>query len=125
MDVGLELFLATLGTIMSRAIGYGDSLLAEKYIRHISVRVMEHASHVDLAHYEDPTFHDQLERARVQATDRLVMIQAFGNIMQQAIITATLAASILFFSPWLLASWWFLYCRHSSETATLLSWATP
>jgi ATP-binding cassette subfamily B protein len=99
----LEFVLATLGTVMSRAIGYGDSLLAEKYIRHISVRVMEHASRVDLAHYEDPTFHDQLERARVQATDRLVMIQAIGNIGQQAIITATLAASILFFSPWLLA----------------------
>jgi len=88
--------------VLTRAIVYCDSLLADRYIRHISVRVMEHASRVDLPQYEDPSFHDRLERARVQATDRLVMIQAIGNIFQQAIITGTLAASILFFSPWLL-----------------------
>ena len=100
--VGLEFGLASLGTVLTRAIVYCDSLLADKYIRHISVRVMEHASRVDLPQYEDPSFHDRLERARVQATDRLVMIQAIGNIFQQAIITGTLAASIIFFSPWLL-----------------------
>jgi len=100
--VGLEFALASLGTVLTRAIVYCDSLLADRYVRHISVRVMEHASRVDLPQYEDPSFHDRLERARVQATDRLVMIQAIGNIFQQAIITGTLAASILFFSPWLL-----------------------
>jgi ATP-binding cassette, subfamily B, bacterial len=99
--VGLEFGLASLGTVLTRAIVYCDSLLADKYIRHISVKVMEHASRVDLPQYEDPSFHDRLERARVQATDRLVMIQAIGNIFQQAIVTATLAASIVFFSPWL------------------------
>ena len=101
--VGLEFALACLGAVLARAISYTDSLLADKYIRHISVRVMEHASRVDLTRYEDPAFHDRLERARVQATDRLVMIQAVGNLFQQAIVTCTLAASILFFSPWLLA----------------------
>ena len=101
--VGLEFGLACLGAVLARAISYTDSLLADKYIRHISVRVMEHASRVDLTRYEDPAFHDRLERARVQATDRLVMIQAVGNLFQQAIVTCTLAASILFFSPWLLA----------------------
>lgn len=100
--VALEFALAGLGAILGRLIGFFDSLLADRYIRHISVRVMEHASRVDLAHYEDPAFHDQLERARVQATDRLVMIQAIGNLVQQAITTATLAVSVLFFSPWLL-----------------------
>jgi ATP-binding cassette subfamily B protein len=100
--VGLEFLFASLGAFLSRIIGYCDSLLADKYIRHISVKVMEHASRVDLTTYDDPSFYDQLERARVQATDRLVMIQAVGNLIQQAIITATLAASIAFFSPWLL-----------------------
>jgi ATP-binding cassette subfamily B protein len=100
--VALEFAIASLGTVLTRAIVYCDSLLADKYILHISVRVMEHASRVDLPQYEDPSFHDRLERARVQATDRLVMIQAIGNIFQQAIVTGSLAASILFFSPWLL-----------------------
>lgn len=101
--VGLEFALASVGAILARLMGFADSLLADRYIRHISVRVMEHASRVDITRYEDPAFHDQLERARVQATDRLVMIQAIGNLLQQAVTTATLAVSVLFFSPWLLA----------------------
>lgn len=120
--VGLEFALASMGTVLARAIGYCDSLLADKYIRHISVRVMEHASRVDLPQYEDPTFHDRLERARVQATDRLVMIQAIGNIFQQAIITGTLAASILFFSPGSWRSWWPSWFLPFWGTATSLFW---
>lgn len=100
--VALEFFLAILGATLGRAIDYCDSLLADKFTRHITVRIMEHASRLDLACYEDPVFYDKLERARVQATDRLGMIQALGRLIQQVITTATLAAGIMVFSPWLL-----------------------
>src|SRR6202012_3516550 len=68
----------------------------------ISVRVIEHASQLDLTLYEDPVFYDRLERARVQATDRLVMIQAIGTLIQQMVTTIALSAAILWFAPWLL-----------------------
>ncbi|HEU0141819.1 MAG TPA: ABC transporter ATP-binding protein [Bryobacteraceae bacterium] len=100
--VAAEFGLAALGGILGRSIGYFDSLLADQFTRHVSVRVMEHASQLDLASYEDPVFYDKLERARVQATDRIAMIQAFGVMLQQAIVVITLAGSILTFSPWLL-----------------------
>lgn len=100
--VGLEFGLACLTSILNRGVDYCDTLLADKFIRHISVRIMYHASRLDLASYEDPLFHDKLERARVQATDRLGMVQQLGRLVQQVITTVTLAASILFFSPWLL-----------------------
>jgi len=100
--VGLEFGLACLTSILNRVVDYCDTLLADKFIRHISVRIMHHASRLDLASYEDPLFHDKLERARVQATDRLGMVQQLGRFVQQVITTATLAASILLFSPWLL-----------------------
>ena len=100
--VGLEFGLACLTSILNRVVDYCDTLLADKFIRHISVRIMHHASRLDLASYEDPLFHDKLERARVQATDRLGMVQQLGRLVQQVITTATLAASILLFSPWLL-----------------------
>jgi ATP-binding cassette subfamily B protein len=87
---------------LNRGVDYCDTLLADKFIRHISVRIMYHASRLDLASYEDPLFHDKLERARVQATDRLGMVQQLGRLVQQVITTMSLAASILFFSPWLL-----------------------
>ncbi|MFZ0286065.1 MAG: ABC transporter ATP-binding protein [Terriglobales bacterium] len=100
--VATEFALAVLVSLVSRAIDYSDSLLADKYTRHVSIRVMDHAASLDLTAYEDPVFYDRLERARVQATDRLGMIQAVGRLVQQAITTLTLSVSIMVFSPWLM-----------------------
>jgi ATP-binding cassette subfamily B protein len=97
-----EFSLAVLNSVLIRTIDYSDSLLADKYTRHVSIRVMTHAASLDLQAYEDPVFYDRLERARVQATDRLVMIQAIGRLVQQAITTITLSVSIMLFSPWLM-----------------------
>lgn len=100
--VAAEFSLAVLTGVLGRVIDYLDALLAGKYTHHVSVRVMEHAAGLDLLAYEDPAFYDRLERARVQATDRLYMIQAIGRLIQQVITTITLSVSIMFFSPWLL-----------------------
>jgi ATP-binding cassette subfamily B protein len=100
--VGAEFALAAFGGILGRLIGYFDSLLADRFTRHVSLQVMEHASRLDLASYEDPVFYDKLERARVQATDRIAMIQAIGLGIQQFIAALTLAAGVVWFSPWLL-----------------------
>ncbi len=97
-----EFALAVLNSILLRTIDYSDSLLGDKYTRHVSIRVMNHAASLDLIAYEDPVFYDRLERARVQATDRLVMIQQIGRLVQQAITTVTLSVSIMLFSPWLM-----------------------
>jgi ATP-binding cassette subfamily B protein len=101
--VGLECGLAVAGAVMGRTIGFFDALLADRFTRHVSVEVMRHASQLDLTSYENPAFHDMLERARVQATDRIAMIQAMGAVLQQIIIAVSLSLSILYFSPWLLA----------------------
>jgi ATP-binding cassette, subfamily B, bacterial len=97
-----EFSLAVLNSILLRTIDYSDSLLGDKYTRYVSIRVMNHAASLDLIAYEDPVFYDRLERARVQATDRLVMIQQIGRLVQQAITTITLSVSIMLFSPWLM-----------------------
>jgi ATP-binding cassette subfamily B protein len=100
--VAAEFSLAVLNSILLRTIDYSDSLLGDKYTRHVSIRVMNHAASLDLTAYEDPVFYDRLERARVQATDRLVMIQQIGRLVQQAITTVTLSVTIMVFSPWLM-----------------------
>src|SRR3984957_3865996 len=100
--VAAEFAIAIFGGILGRSIDYLDALLADKYTRHISIRVMKHAADLDLIAYEDPVFYDRLERARVQATDRLGMIQSIGRLLQQIITAASLSVSILLFSPWLL-----------------------
>ena len=100
--VALEFGLALFGTILARLCDYCDGLLADRFTRHVSVRVMEHASRLDLSSYEDPEFYNKLERARHQATDRIGMVQAFGQLLQGAITAISLSVSILAFSPWLL-----------------------
>lgn len=101
--VALECGLAVLGSVLGRTIGFFDALFADRFTRHVSVRVMDHASRLDLTSYENPAFHDKLERARVQATDRIAMIHAMGDVVQQLIVAISLSLSILYFSPWLLA----------------------
>ena len=100
--VALEFGLALFGTILARLCDYCDGLLADRFTRHVSIRVMEHASRLDLSSYEDPEFYNKLERARHQATDRIGMVQAFGRLLQAVITAMTLSISILAFSPWLL-----------------------
>jgi ATP-binding cassette, subfamily B, bacterial len=100
--VVLQFGLASLGTVLVRLIDFCENVLADKYTRYISTQIMVHAASLDLATYEDYNFHDKLERARVQGTDRIGMIQASGRLVQEVIMTASLAASILFFSPWIL-----------------------
>ena len=102
--VGLEFALACVSTILVRVTDYCDTVLADRYAKHVSVRIMEHASRLDLTSYEDPTFQDKLERARVQGTDRVLMIQAAGRLVQQVVTTASLAFSICLFAPWLLVA---------------------
>ena len=100
--VALECALAVFGGVLGRTGGFFDSLLSDRFTRYVSVRVMSQASRLDLSTYEDPAFHDTLERARVQATDRVGMVHALGSLLQQGVTVVTLSASIAYFSPWLL-----------------------
>src|ERR1700693_2376629 len=100
--VAVEFSLAVLSGILARTIDYSDSLLADKYTRYVSIQVMKHAAELDLIAYEDPVFYDRLERARVQATDRLGMIQQIGRLIQLVITTVTLSVTIIVYSPWLM-----------------------
>src|SRR5205085_2111485 len=100
--VGAEFGLAIASSLVTRMIDYSDSLLANKYTRHVSIQVMKHASELDLTAYEDPVFYDRLERARVQATDRLVMIQSIGRLELQLITAIGWSAVVMLYSPWLI-----------------------
>jgi len=100
--VAAEFGLAICGSLLGRTIDYLDALLADKYTRYVSIEVLKHAAELDLATYEDPVFCDRMERARVQATDRLGMIQSIGRLVQQGITAVSLSVSIVLFSPWLL-----------------------
>jgi ATP-binding cassette, subfamily B, bacterial len=100
--VGTELALAVLIGVLSRTVDYFDSLLADRYTHHVSVEVMRKAATLDVTVYEDPVFYDRLERARVQATDRLAMIQQMGRLIQQTVTAIAFSAVLVWYSPILL-----------------------
>jgi ATP-binding cassette subfamily B protein len=100
--VGLEFALASLAAILSRGVGFCDSLLGDLYMQHISIRVIEHASKLDITAFENPDYYDRLERAKAQATDRIAMIQMMGTLTQQVLTTISLSIYIAKYSPFLL-----------------------
>jgi ATP-binding cassette subfamily B protein len=100
--VGAEMALAVVTGILSRAVDYFDNLLADRYTHHVSVEVMRKAASLDVTVYEDPVFYDRLERARVQATDRLAMIQQMGRFIQQTVTAMAFSAVLIRYSPFLL-----------------------
>jgi ATP-binding cassette, subfamily B, bacterial len=100
--VAAEFGLVVTSSVLARTLDYLDSRLSDNYTRYVSIAVLKHASKLDLMSYEDPAFYDRLERARVQATDRLGMIQSVGRLIQQVITTVSLSVSIVLFSPWVL-----------------------
>jgi ATP-binding cassette subfamily B protein len=100
--VGTEMALAVLIGALSRTVDYFDSLLADRYTNHVSVEVMRKAAALDVTVYEDPVFYDRLERARVQATDRLAMIQQMGRLIQLSVTAIAFSAVLVRYSPLLL-----------------------
>jgi ATP-binding cassette subfamily B protein len=100
--VGSEMALAVITGILARSVDYFDNLLADRYTHHVSVEVMRKAAALDVTVYEDPVFYDRLERARVQATDRLAMIQQMGRLIQQSVTAMAFSAVLIKYSPFLL-----------------------
>jgi ATP-binding cassette subfamily B protein len=96
-----DFLLAALGNILGRAIDYTDARLADEFTLEVSMRVMGHAALMDLACFEDPAFYDKLERARVQATDRIGMLTAMGRLLLQTITLISLSVGVILYSPWL------------------------
>ncbi len=99
----VELGLAALSDLLGRGTALCDSLLGDLFTNETSVRLMRHAAALDLAHFEDADFYDQLERARRQTTSRLVLLsQIFGQV-ESALTVASLGVGLAVYNPWLLA----------------------
>lgn len=96
----LEFGIIGLGAFALRLMSFFDALCAEKFTLHASLKIMNHAAEIDQASYEDPVFYDQLERARVQAVDRYVMVKAVGDLIQAAVLSISLIAGAAALSGW-------------------------
>jgi ATP-binding cassette, subfamily B, bacterial len=100
--IGIEFGLAILSDWLGRGVAFCDSLLGDRFTNQVSVRLMEHASALDLSRFEEPEFYDKMERARRQTTGRLGLLSSLFTLVQDLVTLASLSAGLLLFSPWLL-----------------------
>jgi ATP-binding cassette subfamily B protein len=98
----IELGFAVIGEVLARAGTLVESLLGDLFSNRISVRLMQHASTLDLRHYEDSAFYDHLERARRQTVGRIALIAMLLSTLQDLITLGSLAAALVVYVPWLL-----------------------
>ena len=100
--VALEIAIVTTSDLLARTSSLIESLLGDLFSNHTSVRLMEHAATLDLAHFEDPAFYDHLERARRQTTSRIGLLAQLLSIGQDGLTLISLGAALIVFNPWLL-----------------------
>jgi len=100
--VGVEFGLASLSQVIGRGIDFFDAYIADRFSHRLGLKIMRHAASLDLSSFEDPAFHDRLERARAQSTDRIGMLTSAGWLLQRVVMLTALSAGIIWYSPWLL-----------------------
>jgi ATP-binding cassette subfamily B protein len=101
--VALEIAIVLAGELLSRVSSLIESLLGDLFSNHTSIRLMEHAATLDLYHFEDPAFYDQLERARRQTVGRIGLLTQLLTMAQDTVTLITLGAALFVYSPFLLA----------------------
>lgn len=99
--VALEIGIVLLGEWLARLSSLTESLLGDRFANHTTIRLMEHASTLDLYHFEDPAMYDQLERARRQTTGRVALLAQLWTMAQESLTLGSLSLALLVFSPWL------------------------
>ncbi len=101
--VAAEVVVVFSGEALDKASTAVESLFGDLCSNHISERLIQHAASLDLSHFEDPAFYDQLERAQRQITGRIGLIPQLLSVGQDAVILISLGIAISVYGPWLLA----------------------
>ncbi len=100
--VAIEFGLGAVSQLIGRAVDFFDGLIADRFSQSLGLKIMRHAATLDLKSFEDPEFHDRLERARAQSTDRVGMLTSAGWLIQRVVMLISLSLTILIYSPWVL-----------------------
>jgi len=98
----IEFGLAVLTDGLNRMINLEDSLLGDLFSNYTSMRIMRHATTLDLDQFEDSVFYDKLERARQQTVGRSVLLSQVMSQVQDFISMAFLLMGLIAFNPWLI-----------------------
>lgn len=99
--VAMELLVTIGNDIVGRFANLCDSLLADRFATRLSVNIIQHAATLDVAQFEDASFHDSLDRVRGQSSNRMALISSLLNLIQDVLSLAVLSVGLAVISPWL------------------------
>src|SRR3546814_875495 len=99
--VALEGLLVAASSGATRLTSLCQSLLRIQLGQRVNVMILEKALTLELTHFEDSEFYDQLLRARREASTRpLALIIKTASVAQNAISLISYGALLVQFSPW-------------------------
>lgn len=99
--LGIEALLLIATDGFSRVSTAVESVLGERLSHRLLGMILRKANQLDLESFEDPVFHDRLERVRTQVNSRLVILSAVGQSAQQIVTVLSLLVTALALAPWL------------------------
>jgi ATP-binding cassette subfamily B protein len=99
---GLMAAVLLLSECLQLAIEWVRASQAERVQDYIAGLVHEQSIALDMGFYELPDFHDQLHRARTDATTRpLALLDSGGSLLQNGVTLVAMAAVLLPYGAWM------------------------
>ncbi|WP_141721535.1 ABC transporter ATP-binding protein [Micromonospora citrea] len=95
--------LGTAGGILLTLSGMRQQILTDRVDRHVISLVLRTAAHTELGEFEDPDFHDRLQRAVHAARHKPAMVIMMLVTMMQAALTVLAVAGVF-----ITIAWWLL-----------------
>jgi ATP-binding cassette, subfamily B, bacterial len=131
--VGIELGLVVLQATFTRSLGLVRSVLGSRLGTDVNVKILERATELELRHFEDPEFYDQLTRARREASSRPVSLVTESFALVQSVLTlGGYAVLLVQFSAWAVAGLLLATVpatiaemRYSKTAFRLRNWRSP
>jgi ATP-binding cassette subfamily B protein len=97
----IELAVIGLSTLAQRGLALCRQLLGARLAIDINVLILEKAITLDLKHFEDPDFYDQMTRARREASSRPVsVVSETFQLIQNILTLLGYVALLIQFSGW-------------------------
>lgn len=117
----------------ARMLSMCQALLRIQLGQRVNVMILEKALTLELTHFEDSEFYDQLNRARREASTRpLALIMKTSGLTQNAISLLSYAVLLVQFSPWAMAVLllagvpsFIAEAKFSGEAFQLFRWRSP
>jgi ATP-binding cassette subfamily B protein len=100
MLVMAEFTLVAVAELIQRAGNYIDTLLSNRFIHALNIRILEHADKLPLASFENPAFQDRLERVRAQANSQLGVVFNVVQTLQTVVGLLVSLGAVLLIMPW-------------------------